>query len=212
MLALMDPTPGAPQTTDWFYARDKLYLPVGKYPSVRSRGSFGGWCEAPSTRPLVLISQPLVEDPAGWKPLPVTNDYRQRLYNPMRLVLGRMNVFRCRDPEGAISEPFDFQPEDLKLYKGYRSKTDGILVSVGLDPEKYGCDGVSEPAWLAHWFLLHDEQVDFIANGMELVDAGDYDSDGKSELLFWRSGYNRDGYVLVFDDLRQKAEYTWGYH
>ena len=47
---------------------------------------------------------------------------------------------------------------------------------------------------------------------MELVDAGDYDGDGRSELLFWRGGYNRDGYVLVFDELRQKVEYTWSYH
>jgi hypothetical protein len=47
---------------------------------------------------------------------------------------------------------------------------------------------------------------------MELVDAADYDGDGKSELLFWQSAYNRDGYILIFDDLRQRIEYTWRYH
>ena len=46
---------------------------------------------------------------------------------------------------------------------------------------------------------------------MELIDAGDYDNDGKSELLFWYSGYNRDGYILIYDDFRKSAEYIWGY-
>jgi hypothetical protein len=130
--------PGAPQVTDWYYMRDKLFVPGGNYPWVNTQESFAGWCEAPSRRPLVLVSHSMVRDPAGWKPL--------------------------------------------------------------------------EPAWLAHWFLLHDAQADLIGTGMELVDAGDYDGDGRSEVLFWKSGYNRDGYLLVFDGLRQKAEYTWSYH
>jgi len=205
-------SPGAPQVTDWYYTRDKLFVPGGNYPSVNNLESFAGWCEAPSRRPLVLVSHSMIRDPAGWKPLAISNGYRRKLYQPMKLALGTTNVFRCRDPEGLMPEPFDFQPEDLKLYKVYRSKTEGILVSIGLDPEGYGCDGVTEPAWLAHWFLLHDAQVDLIGTGMELVDAGDYDGDGRSEVLFWKSGYNRDGYLLVFDGLRQKAEYTWSYH
>jgi hypothetical protein len=61
-------------------------------------------------------------------------------------------------------------------------------------------------------FLLHDEQVEFTGRGMELVDTGDYDGDGSSERLLLQSGYNRDGYVLVFDGMRQEAEHIWGCH
>lgn len=209
---LGDPNPDSPQPTDWYYARDKLYMPVGKYPTVSNKNSFSGWCEAPSRRPLVLTSQPMVSDPAIWKPVAVSGDYKRKLCQSMKLVLARTDVVHCRDAEGIRPEPFDFQPEDLKLYKAYRSKTEGILISVGLDFAKYGCDGVTGPAWLPHWFLLRDAAVDLVGTGMELVDAGDYDGDGRSEALFWKSGYNRDGYVLLFDHLRQKAEYIWGYH
>jgi hypothetical protein len=211
-LALEDSMPGSPKPTDWFYSRDRLFVPVGNYPSPNNGGAFAGWCEAPSRRPLVLISRPMVADPSAWKPAPSTKDYRDKLYRPMKLVTGRTSVYRCRDSEGAKPEPFNFGPEDLKIYKVYRSKTGSTLVSIGLTREKNGCDGPMESVWWDQWFLLQDETIDFIGNGMELVDAGDYDGDGRSELLFWHSGYNRDGYVLVFDDLRQKVEYTWSYH
>jgi hypothetical protein len=36
--------------------------------------------------------------------------------------------------------------------------------------------------------------------------------DGSSEVLFWFSGYNQDGYVLFGDDLRKVAETYWTYH
>jgi hypothetical protein len=48
--------------------------------------------------------------------------------------------------------------------------------------------------------------------GLELVGAGDFDGDGQSELLFWQSGYNEDGYLLFSSGLKQKAKYLWGYH
>jgi hypothetical protein len=47
---------------------------------------------------------------------------------------------------------------------------------------------------------------------MVLVGAGDYDGDGNSEILFQGGGYNKDGYTLYFDNLRQKAEFNWSYH
>ena len=44
------------------------------------------------------------------------------------------------------------------------------------------------------------------------IDAGDYDNDGHSELIFAKPGYNYDGYVLYDDDLRHPVEFGWSYH
>ena len=47
---------------------------------------------------------------------------------------------------------------------------------------------------------------------LTLVDAGDYDENGASELLFWHSSDNEDGYTLVYDGLRKHVDYYWRYH
>lgn len=72
-------------------------------------------------------------------------------------------------------------------------------------------DGPPYEAWLVHLFAV-TTCARFIARGLTLIDAGDYDGDGASELVFWYSGYNSDGYVLLRADLRRRVEYLWSYH
>ena len=47
---------------------------------------------------------------------------------------------------------------------------------------------------------------------MHLVDAGDYDHDGKSEVLFTIEDYNRGGYRLLYDDFQKQALFEFSYH
>jgi hypothetical protein len=47
---------------------------------------------------------------------------------------------------------------------------------------------------------------------MWLVDAGDYDNDGKSELVFSIDRYNRGGYELFYDDFKKRTIFEFGYH
>ena len=211
-VTLKDPNPGVPKLTDGFFSRDKLYRPLGKIPQIANTAqAFEGGCEPPAVRPLVIVSKPHVADPEGWKPVEVGDEYRRLLYQPMRLVLGRTQVLRCTDAAGSKSEPFAFREGDLVAGKAYRAKSGDTLVAVALNPQKNGCDGPPGVEWSAHWFLIRQGEVDFIGSEMELVDIGDYAGSGKTEFLFWKSSYNRDGYVLVFDDLRQETSYLWGY-
>lgn len=48
--------------------------------------------------------------------------------------------------------------------------------------------------------------------GFALIATHDVDGDGRSELVFWYSGYVHDGYVLLSEGLTKKATFTWGYH
>ena len=80
-----------------------------------------------------------------------------------------------------------------------------------MDYSKYGCDGPVSEDWYSHWFIMKDEPV-LLGRGFEFVDAGDYDADGSSEVLFWYSGYNYDGYTLFYQDFTKCVHYRWDYH
>ena len=67
------------------------------------------------------------------------------------------------------------------------------------------------PQYENHWFVM-SANPKHLGDGMDLLDAGDYDGDGHSEMIFWTSGENRDGYVLVYDDFAKRAEFYWHYH
>jgi hypothetical protein len=212
-VTLKDSAPDSPKVTDGFYKRDKRYVPVGKIPRVSNpRKLFEGWCGAPLARPLVLVSAPNFADPAAWKRFSPGLEYKQKLSGALRSALEKTGAISCGGGDGAAPRRREFGPAVLKIYDGYRSATDGVLISIGVDPGKDACGDSPQDADPNHWFLIRGEKVDLIGSEMELVDSGDYDGDGKSELLFWHSAYNQDGYRLLFGDLGQMAEYLWSYH
>jgi hypothetical protein len=48
---------------------------------------------------------------------------------------------------------------------------------------------------------------------MTLLDAGDYDNDGRSEVVFLLSqGDDTDGFVLFDGDFEKSVVLTWHYH
>ena len=63
------------------------------------------------------------------------------------------------------------------------------------------------------WYVVEPTgMVSFLNSNMWLVDAGDYDGDGKSEVLFAISGYDEGGYRLYYSDFGRSAEFLFGYH
>ena len=211
---IKEPSENKKYINDWSYRRDKLHKITIKSPPqiLKKSKSFSGWCGSPDIRPLVIVSEPNFNDPEKWKPFEPTSKHKETLYPFLKVTVGRSNSIRCEYEPDYHSVPYDFKPQEAVLYKSYRSSTNKELVSIGLDLTKINCDGPPSPEWLASWFLLNGNDIDFVGREMELIDAGDYDGDGKSEFLFWYSGYNKDGYILIYNDFREKAEYLWGYH
>ncbi len=63
------------------------------------------------------------------------------------------------------------------------------------------------------WFMVDPQKtIRFLGDDMWLVDAGDYDNDGKSEVLFAIDGYNRGGYELFYDDFKKHVRFEFSYH
>jgi len=49
-------------------------------------------------------------------------------------------------------------------------------------------------------------------SGLWLVDAGDYDNDGRSELVFSIDRDNEGGYELFHDGFQKRAVFNFNYH
>jgi hypothetical protein len=197
-----------------FYARDKIHKPNSKYkiPKVgKPTTEFSGWIDEAYLRPLVLVSDKNYKDPQKWKPFKPSQSEISRIIPVYREFAGR--VMRCQEGSHKMI-PFNYTDEDLNAFKSYRAVTGDALISVGFRLEQTKCGGGSpdDPQW-QHWFYLSPEkEVAHIGDRMRLVDAGDYDSDGVSEVIFWTERYNRDGYVLFYKGFAKNTDYLWSYH
>jgi hypothetical protein len=179
---------------------------VGKR-SAENEGDIGGAVY----RPLVAVSQPFFNDPESWKPAQL----------PAELIGILRQNFRQRFPKLCKSSPrdesklvrFAYRDEDVRLVKAYTSKRQWGIARLSLkgaiDCNDLEADfGIDDP-----WFVIDPQRlVRYFGSGMWLVDAGDYDNDGKAELVFSIGRYNRGGYVLFYDDFKKSATFEYRYH
>jgi hypothetical protein len=164
---------------------------------------------APVYRPVVLVSRPRVSqpsqaqvrDPQEWKPAKLGHgDFTRALADFRRQV-------NIEDPQ------LKFGDGDVRPGKMYRSAAGEELFALAIRGRKPPADEVSGPAWGPHWFVANGaDPIRFLGSELALIDAGDYDNDGQSEVVFMKVSYNFTGYVLFFDDFRQSVEFGWSYH
>ncbi len=63
------------------------------------------------------------------------------------------------------------------------------------------------------FFVSGDGVVRPLGSFVSLLDAGDYDNDGKSEVVFFLSqGENTDGFVLFDASFEKSVSLLWHYH
>jgi len=77
------------------------------------------------------------------------------------------------------------------------------------------CDGPQEAGspYIDHWYAVAPTgKIVLLGSGMWLLDAGDYDGDGKSEVLFAIDGYDLGGYRFFYQNFNKSAEYVFAYH
>jgi hypothetical protein len=196
---------------EWTYPRDYLQvLESGQtLPEIKNKSkAFSGWCETPQHFPIVLVSDPNFEDPEQWKPDAPSHADREKLLLAFREATKQAPL--CQVSENEKRRPYKYGSDDFRIVAVFKNARDRQLVSVTLKKEYSPCNALSwsEPP---KWFLV-DKTAHYLGNNLSLIDAGDYDKDGKSEVIFWYSSYNRDGYVLFSDDFKKRVDFIWGYH
>lgn len=197
--------------SEHFFTRDRaldIVASKGRLHVPNRSKSFRGWCEAPTGRPLVLVANGSPLDPEGWKVFSPSREQQNELFANFKARAGKTAT--CSDPNGQKFRPFPYGPEDVRALRSYMNNKGQLLITLALKSRKDRCDGIDE-AWDTQTFWV-DGSVTYVGANVELIDAGDYDSDGASELVFWFSGYNKDGYILFTPRSGERCEYFWGYH
>lgn len=192
-----------------------ILTPAVAVPSIGSpSGQFAGLLQAGETklrRPLVAVSKPYFRDPDGWK--------RARLPDEAGVLVRKAfrreypHVFRCKDEEIA-ERNWSFPDSALTFPVVYGSNKGSFLVEASLKAGECGyVDDPDDPTSEPWFFVSHDRAVRRIGSFMTLLDAGDYDDDGQSEVVFFLSqGENTDGFVLYDATFAKPITLTWHYH
>jgi hypothetical protein len=164
-------------------------------------------------RPLVVISKPYWHDPDGWMNTQLPEEITQLVRDAFRRQYP--HVDRC-EHEKIAERDWRFPNSALSVRAAYASKKNSLLVAVKLDAGDCGWGGrPDEPtdSFVFQWFLVTaDHSVRRIGGFESLLDAGDYDNDGRSELIFFSTrSESSDVYDLLYDNFQKKAELEVGY-
>jgi hypothetical protein len=183
----------------------------GPVPTVGKRSmANSGFYYSPAYRSLVAVSKPYFNDPDVWKPSHLSTELTGALRQRFREKFPK--VSNCRNPDENIPRSWPYRDEDIRIGKTYSSKENWSLAELYLPGWK--CDGPQKDGspFLAQWYAIAPTgEIRFLGSGMWLIDAGDYDGDGRSEVLFAVGGFAKDGYRLFYQDFRKSAEFSF-YH
>jgi hypothetical protein len=201
-----------PNEFKWYAAVGQQEIAdTGHVPTIGKRSSeFGGYAERTVYRPLVANSQPYFKDPEEWKPTQPSPDLVSQLQRAFRKQFP--HLCRLGGPNSSEMNPFPYRNEEVKVVKTYRSNTGWALSRLHL--EAVDCADVEAGFDIDDpWFVVSPVQsVKYLDSGIWLVDAGDYDNDGRSELVFSINRDNRGGYMLFYDDFKKRASFEFNYH
>jgi hypothetical protein len=182
----------------------------GEIPTIGKRSEeYGGFIGSPVFRPLIADSQPNFKDFESWMPSRPSSEVTAALR--LRFRAKFPEVSNCTSGERDAEKPWAYRDTDIKIIKAYSSNRSWSVVQMLL--AGYRCDGPLEGAFVNQWFAIGPRrEIRFLGEAMWLVDAGDYDNDGKSEVVFSISGENRGGYALFYDDFKRHAVFEFSYH
>lgn len=183
----------------------------GPVPTIGKRSTeYGGFGEALVYRPLIANSEQYFKDPESWKPTQSSLDLVKLLREQFRKRFPKFCKSK-HDEDGV--EPFLYRDEDIRVVKAYVSSRGWTIARVHLG-DAIDCEDLEAGFEINDsWFAVDPQQlVQYLGNGIWLVDAGDYDNDGKSELVFSIDDYNRGGYEIFYDDFKKHATFKFSYH
>jgi hypothetical protein len=200
-----------------FYAEIGLQDIVSKttVPTIGDRSSaYAGFLGLPAYRPLVAVSAPYYNDPDGWRavtpPAHILALARSAFHHRFPVALN------CRNPNENIVRKTAYRDDQIVTIDAYTSEKGWYLIHLTL--RNYNCDGPADDPYTGNtpftdqWLAVSPaDQISFLEASMSLVDAGDYDKSGSSDLVFSIDRYNQGGYVMYYNAFAQHVDFAFNY-
>jgi hypothetical protein len=224
-------TARAPQQTTWTISRNgealgevsartpatwTLYADVGQQeladgataPTSGDRSNDFVDAATPLHRPLVATSPAAFADPQSWAGAPAAAEAQHAVRQRFRTQFSE--VTNCADASAA-PQPRSYTDADIEIIDTYASSAGWRVVTARL--RGYACDGPLEGAYANQTYAISPaNEARFLDEGLRFLDAGDYDGDGQSEVIFVVTQYNVGGYALYADEFAHAAVFDFSYH
>ncbi|WP_413578600.1 hypothetical protein ACLVWU_08690 [Bdellovibrio sp. HCB290] len=187
----------------------KVDTPVEETPQAGVLSEeFGTWTDLKVKRPFVLTKGKFKGDPEQWKKAKPSTELTESVVSEFKKKF--KDAYKCKNPDSKF-EKWDYAHSDVKIERSYKSNKDIWLIRAHL--KESNCDGPPPDYFTSVWYLIDSKgSISLLNTGSILVDAGDYDGDGSSELIFQIQRYNRGGYIIYWDNLKKNTEFTFSYH
>jgi hypothetical protein len=183
----------------------------GPIPTVGERSrEYGGDTDALVYRPLLTNSRPHVTDPDSWKLSRISPELVRALRHQFRRQFPKL----CRLGEDKTRlKSFAYSDEQIGVMKAYASNKGYVVARLRVGGAIDRSDTEAGFEIDDKWFVVNPQHsVRYLDDGLWLVDAGDYDNDGQSELVFSINRDNRGGYELFYDNFQKRAVFEFSYH
>ncbi len=183
---------GMPTTTPPYILRSEDRAPW----RTRRSSDYAGWLPTPVYKPILLMSSlnSSCKDPEKWKQ---AGGERARAKIPAMIAALRER-FSVAEP-GLLT--YEFNDKDVKIFRSWASPKQGLYVALKTKVKE---------SPIETFRLAQDGPITYLGRDMMLVDSGDFDGDGSTELLFKRRAEKQDIYEL-FAKGERAAVSIWDY-
>jgi hypothetical protein len=167
---------------------------------------------ATAAKPLLLVSTPYYEDPAGWTTSTLTKSDTRLAVAAFRRRVSATE--RCTAPEQLPIRMIPYDDDQIALLGVYRSSNGELLVGERLQDPQANCGFFNDQHFFSYWFVIHDRRrVQYLDSNMTPVGAADLDGSGQSAWIFLAArGEDENGYELFYRDFSRRTYFHWAYH
>jgi len=202
----------------------KILTPLGKVPQIKMHEggpgdpNFNGNYGVIVRRPLVVVSKPNFADPDRWRRTKLPDEVVPQVRAVFQKTFS--HVRRCDSSGEPLAKDSRVLDSEIAVLKAYGSNKGSFIVETQLINHRCVYNNVNGTKlqllegdqW---YYVTPTRDVVFLARDWELIDAGDYDGDGRSEVIFYIAEAEADccvdtiGYVLFYDDFQHSARLAW---